>query len=126
MERCSVTPMSTAPDTGPDSEAHRLVYAAEGALLSAARDLRRGIQYGQWVGPWDDTIDLLRRAAHSLQQLQGLGGPAVDSATPCHWCGRPTTEDPGHESCRARAWRPTFAQNPTTTPTTPVPTASVD
>ncbi|WP_170156319.1 hypothetical protein [Umezawaea tangerina] len=114
-----MSPTSTAPDTGVDSDAHRLVYTADASVLAAATDLRRGIQYGRWTGPWDDTIDKLRRAAQTLQQLQALGTPAPDGATPCLWCGRPTTEDPGHDSCHARAWHPTPTTPATTAATTP-------
>ncbi|WNV86643.1 hypothetical protein [Umezawaea sp. Da 62-37] len=128
-------PTSTAADIGIDSDAHHLVYAADAAVLAAATDIRRAIQYGHWVGPWDDTIDTLRRAAHTLRQLQALGPPTTADAAPCHWCGRPTTETPGHRSCHARAWHPTpTAATPTAAPappatpvdaapTTPPPTA---
>lgn len=107
----------TAPASpGPDSEEHRLIYAAEETLVHALRDVRVARQLGQWRGPWTDTVDLLRRVAQQLQQLQATASAVTDDAQPCRWCKRPTDElvlgHPGHATCRARTGRVPAAETP--------------
>lgn len=122
--------VSAPASPGPDSEEHRLIYAAEETLVLAVRDVRLGRQYGQWTGPWADTIDLLRRAASELQQLQANTPAVSDDAAPCHWCKRPTADrvlgQPGHASCHTRSGGRTPAAEAPAAPTTAAPAESSD
>lgn len=116
--------VSSPASPGPDSDEHRLIYAAEETLVHALRDVRLARQYGQWSGPWADTIDLLRRAAQDLKKLH-ITAPAVsDDAAPCRWCKRPTDGrvlgQPGHPTCHARSGRVPAAEA-TAAPTTDAP-----